>query len=189
MSMQCIAEGDLRAWLDRELEPAELETVETHLNECAACRAHSEELSARATLVMSALGELPIAYRRLRPSIWRWPILAWGVPVAAMAVCLLLAIVMWPRKDVVKVATVIDPHPPQVDSTPVAPQPPSAVRATLHRARRRPVVPQEAPFVALDDEPIETGVVMRVGTESGGIQADVLVGPDGRAHAIRILME
>ena len=161
--------------------------VATHLKECATCLGLCEELRARATLVMSALVELPVTQRQPRPSMWRWAVLRWSVPVAALAACLAVAVMMWPRQDVVRVATG-ERHPPQVDTHPVA-QPLPVVRAASHRVKRRAVVPQEAPFVALDDEPIETGVVMRVGTESGGFQADVIVGPDNRAHAIRILME
>jgi hypothetical protein len=193
MKQQCISEGDLRAWLDRELEPAELEVVETHLNECEACLALSEQLSARANLVMSALNELPVTRQRPERSTWRW-----ALPVAALAACLLIALTlgpkaMRPKSNVVRVATP-DSHPPQDEPQRVALQPPPGAPMVPHRGKRRAVVPQETrltarPFVALDDEPIETGVVMRVGTEAGGFQADVLVGPDGRAHAIRILME
>jgi hypothetical protein len=42
-------------------------------------------------------------------------------------------------------------------------------------------------FLALDDEPIESGVVMRVGVDPGNLQADIVFGPDGRAHAIRLV--
>ena len=62
-------------------------------------------------------------------------------------------------------------------------------RATLRRVDR----PRETPdplltsFVALDDEPIETEVIVRVTIDDGLAQADVMVGPDGRAHAIRMV--
>jgi len=42
-------------------------------------------------------------------------------------------------------------------------------------------------FIALDDEPIETEVIVRVTLDDGLAQADVMVGPDGRAHAIRMV--
>jgi hypothetical protein len=51
----------------------------------------------------------------------------------------------------------------------------------------QPTDTDQAYFLALDDEPIETGIVMRVASPSGDFQADVIVGPDGRAHAIRIV--
>ena len=42
-------------------------------------------------------------------------------------------------------------------------------------------------YVALDDEPIEAGVVVRVGLGGGQVPADVIFGPDGRARAIRLV--
>jgi hypothetical protein len=42
-------------------------------------------------------------------------------------------------------------------------------------------------FVALDDEPIDTGVVVRVAVGPNQVQADVIVGPDGRARAFRLV--
>jgi 2-polyprenyl-6-methoxyphenol hydroxylase-like FAD-dependent oxidoreductase len=41
--------------------------------------------------------------------------------------------------------------------------------------------------VRLDDEPIETATVVRFSADNGALQADLIVGPDGRAHAIRIV--
>jgi hypothetical protein len=42
-------------------------------------------------------------------------------------------------------------------------------------------------FLALDDEPIETGIVVRVALGEAEIPADVIFGTDGRAHAIRLV--
>jgi len=42
-------------------------------------------------------------------------------------------------------------------------------------------------YLPLDDEPIETGTVMRVGLANGDVQAELILGPDGRAHAIRMV--
>ncbi len=42
-------------------------------------------------------------------------------------------------------------------------------------------------FVRLDDEHFETGVIVRVAAENGDMQADLILGPDGRAHAIRMV--
>jgi hypothetical protein len=42
-------------------------------------------------------------------------------------------------------------------------------------------------FVSLDDEPISTGVVLRVELGPKGVPADVIFGPDGRPHAIRLV--
>ena len=42
-------------------------------------------------------------------------------------------------------------------------------------------------FVVLDDEPIETGLVVRVAIGPQQVEADVIVGPDGRARAYRLV--
>jgi hypothetical protein len=51
----------------------------------------------------------------------------------------------------------------------------------------RPTAPQPAYFVALDDEPFDSGVIMRVDVKPGNLQADIVFGPDGRAHAFRLV--
>jgi Putative zinc-finger len=43
------------------------------------------------------------------------------------------------------------------------------------------------PFVALDNEPIETGMVVRVAFGPDQIQADVIIAPDGRPRAYRLV--
>jgi hypothetical protein len=40
-------------------------------------------------------------------------------------------------------------------------------------------------YLALDDEPIETGVVMRVALGPAEVPADVIFDQEGRARAIR----
>ena len=45
--------------------------------------------------------------------------------------------------------------------------------------------PQVQYYLALDDEPIDTGVVMRVALDGTGIQADVIFDAEGRPRAIR----
>jgi hypothetical protein len=62
---------------------------------------------------------------------------------------------------------------------------PSVVHPTVDRPAPRLPAPTEE-FLRLDDEPIETATIVRVGTDSG-LQADLIVGPDGRAHAIRVV--
>jgi len=62
---------------------------------------------------------------------------------------------------------------------------------------RRKLPPKPQPrvedYVALDDEPIESGVVVRVsleaGIDGGQVPADVILGPDGRARAIRLVTD
>jgi hypothetical protein len=56
--MNCVSDGALRAYVDGELEPTELASVEKHLGECPTCRARVEELSAAALRVGERLGSL-----------------------------------------------------------------------------------------------------------------------------------
>jgi hypothetical protein len=50
----------------------------------------------------------------------------------------------------------------------------------------RPVA-VERPFVALDNDPIETGMVVRVALGPDQVLADVIVAPDGRPRAYRLV--
>ena len=59
-------------------------------------------------------------------------------------------------------------------------------RGEQARRVRRPAL-EPAYFVALDDEPFESGVIMRVDVKPGNVQADIVFGHDGRAHAFRLV--
>ncbi|HLH18550.1 MAG TPA: zf-HC2 domain-containing protein [Bryobacteraceae bacterium] len=43
------------------------------------------------------------------------------------------------------------------------------------------------PFIALDNDPIDTGLVVRVALGPDRIPADIIVGSDGRPHAYRLV--
>ncbi|MBZ5584879.1 MAG: zf-HC2 domain-containing protein, partial [Acidobacteriia bacterium] len=55
----CWSEGQLRAYLDRELAPAETERLAAHLPECGRCRGNLETLAARAERVAEWINALP----------------------------------------------------------------------------------------------------------------------------------
>ncbi len=69
----------------------------------------------------------------------------------------------------------------------------------LSRPSRRPVTalaPDMASFIRLDSEPVRAGIVVRVklprsalldGDGPGEVEADVLLGEDGLAHAVRFI--
>jgi hypothetical protein len=213
---QCWPEGALRAQLDRELAPDEMDRVTAHLGECAECARLSAELAARADRVGAWLEELP--------AVLPVPELVWVAPAprrttagrrflganstaglaAALAAGLVLAALLLPRHrepaagpaHAVVSAPAANLAPaagelPAVMAMPVR----TAALPRLSRRVQRPSLLRLQPqartvsneFLALDDEPIETGVVMRVGVEPGNMQADVVFGPDGRAHAIRLV--
>jgi len=198
---QCWSEGALRTYLDRELPPPEMELVAAHLAECAQCAGMSGNLAARAARVavwMEALPTPELAAPTPRRSMARR---RWIGLAAAIAAGLAVAAIVLPRHgDVVNApapAVVLKPKAPMVadgavaaDSrhvTPVAAAP-RRIRRPLSSGttRLRPRTVNNS-FLALDDEPIETGVVIRVGVEPGNLQADIVFGQDGRAHAIRLV--
>ena len=194
---KCWPEGDLRAYLDRELSTGDMQEVAAHLGECQACDMLCTELASRASRV-SALMDLlpefeaprprPVAVAA-RPQQHRW------VPYAvALAACLALLAYLKP-KPVEPAAgprtePVIASNPPQ----PVAPAETPVLAPVLAggqsprpvRQVRKTATP-DMTFVALDDEPFESGIIMRVDVKPGNLQADVVFGPDGRAHAFRLV--
>ncbi|MDR3701750.1 MAG: zf-HC2 domain-containing protein [Candidatus Sulfopaludibacter sp.] len=185
---QCLREGELRAWLDGELPAEQVSAAERHVAECAECAARHRQVADRAALVSGWMESLsagipgPVAMPRRparRAAVW--------VAVSAIAAGLILAAVLSrPQgRTPVKAALAQPPasvavqEPPAataVVSVPVLP----VRRAPARRARTAPV----QYYMALDEEPIDTGLVMRVALPSG-LQADVIVDGDGRARAIR----
>jgi hypothetical protein len=202
---QCWSEGALRTYIDRELPPPEMELVAAHLAECAECAGMSRGLAARAARLavwMDALPELNIGPEMAGPmprkaiARRRWMGLA-----AAIAAGLAVAALVLPRhKNVAAVpaaaVAVVESHAPTVadvavaaDALPVTPVAvlPRRIKQPLSGTTRlRPRTVNNS-FLALDDEPIENGVIMRVGVEPGDVQADIVFGQDGRAHAIRLV--
>ena len=55
---QCWSEGELRAYLDGELPPRDMDRLAAHLRECAACGGLCAELEVRADLLTRWLGAL-----------------------------------------------------------------------------------------------------------------------------------
>jgi hypothetical protein len=154
---ECWKEGDLRAYADRELPPASMEDLATHLRECADCDARYRELTRRAERVGAWMAELRapgplVAGAAARPMR---PVRTWTRWAAALTAAAGLAIVLM--------------NPGAKPSMPQG-------RAAVSRQ-----------FVALDNEPIDTGVVVRVAVGPNQVQADVIIGPDGRARAFRLV--
>jgi len=191
---QCWPEGALRAYLDGELPGEDMRQVAAHLGDCRVCDGLCQELAARAAYV-SALMELlpergeamprPVAVPRRRAN---WI----GVAVAlaaGLAVAAYLLPDRHPREALVPAAPA--PAPPKAAAAvaAVAPAPAEAPEPPVRRRPRRvrPTAPEPAYFVALDNEPFESGVIMRVDVKPGNVQADIVFGPDGRARAFRLV--
>ena len=193
---QCVEQGELRAWFDRELPAERAAAVEQHLAECAGCAAAYQAVAARAARVtgwmesLSADVPMPAAAPRkpaARPAVW--------VAVGALAAGLVLAVMFarQPGKAPIKlpVEAVAVPRPqvlpreaPMVGDGDRPFRQPAARREPRRAAASRHEATPVQYYMALDEEPIDTGLVMRVALASG-MQADVIVDGDGRARAIR----
>jgi len=178
----CWTDGDLRAHMDGELAPDAQAAIAAHLEACSACGARYRELAQRAAWVSAVMdfSENAPAIPAARPRPRRWLLGAVGL-AASLAVALLLLPKRAPERPVQVVAKVVVPPVP----APVQTAAPAVHPAVHHAAPRRHEPPEE--FLRLDDEPIETATIVRVSAEDGALQADLIVGPDGRAHAIRVV--
>lgn len=203
---ECWSEGELRAYIDRELPAEEIQKVAAHLEECSECGDLWAELAGRASRVSALMHELaepePVGAisqmpRRSAPT-WRWA----GV-AAALAAGVIVGIAMLPKHGTP--VAVAPPTVPAVVETAAGTEPEAAVGTArnvvaLGGARpvkagssrpmtrpRIPVVQSSNPFLALDDDPIETGVVWRVELGPREVPAEVIVDPDGRPRAIRLV--
>lgn len=195
---ECWSEGALRAYLDRELATEDMQKVAAHLGECPICDGLCTELAARAAHVSALMDVLPEWTATAgRPQVvtrprWR---LSWVSIAVAVAACLALAVYLRPeRNSRVAVAPPVPvyvpgpaaPVPAQATEVAVVVAPPPRPVPRRARSVRRPIEePNE--FVALDNEPFESGIIMRVGMKPGNVQADIVFGPDGRAHAFRLV--
>ena len=179
---QCWSEGELRAYLDNELPPHDMERAASHVKECAACGTLYAEMESRVARVAMLFEALPAAPSALQlPTLARRSGIRWAWAGAALAAALVLALVLLPKRTE-KVAVTSHRQPPMAQP---AAAPPAQTRPAVLRRKVKPK-PQVLDYVALDDEPIETGIVVRVSLDNGQVPVDVILGPDGRARAIRL---
>jgi hypothetical protein len=208
---QCWPDGDLRAFIDRELPADDLARLWVHLEECPQCTLRCRELSARAVRVLELVGGLPepAGHPLGKPTLGkpigtpgpqagRWVAVAAALAAGWAALALLNPThVQAPPRDMqtqAQAPAAAAPALPPLADHP-APSQPLPVRApnraVPHPMQRVvPAAPQRATlasFVALDDDPIDAGVVMRVALGEGKLQADVIYSPDGRPRAIRLV--
>ena len=190
---ECWSEGALRAYLDRELPTGDMQRVAAHLGECKACDGLCTELAARAAHVSALMELLPEWSATMpRPAIAVKPRPHWiGIAVAlaaGLAVAAYLLADRAPRQAIVRPTPVPAPAPaPPAIAVAAVDAAPSVPLAPRRGRRVRRPAPEPAYFVALDDEPFESGVIMRVDVKPGNVQADIVFGPDGRAHAFRLV--
>jgi len=190
---QCWPEGTLRAYLDGELPAEEMRQVAAHLEGCPPCGRLHAELSVRASYVAGLMDTLAVPVglpaRRRAPRVsgsWVWT----GAAVA-LAAGLAIAAMLIPKNEPMKMTHM--PPPAPAPETRIVPQGPAEIPLTAPTrqqavtvARRPRRVANADPFIALDDEPIESGIVMRVELP-GSTPADIVFSPDGRARAVRLV--
>jgi anti-sigma factor RsiW len=163
--MTCLDEGRLQSSLDGELQPEARRSTDAHLAGCPACSAALEALGSRDAEVAGMLDSLSgasahqsVIYTARR----RWPAAA---ATGALAASLLTLAILGQR-----------PVP-------------------------RPAPESAGQFLPLSDrpEPMQAGMVVRVSVPaslpgytgaappSGMVQAEVIVGEDGRPRAVRFV--
>ncbi|MBZ5729094.1 MAG: zf-HC2 domain-containing protein [Acidobacteriia bacterium] len=191
---ECWSEGELRAYCDRELPAKDMDRLAAHLENCVPCRERHRQLARQAASVLELVALLP----EPEEVAWVQPVRVragmrgrWAVAALALAATLALAFVMLPKRTEQQ-AHLAPPQPPVTAPPPAAEQPaevsPAVIRRIVPRRRapQRPLLRADY-YLSLDDEPIQNGVVMRVALGAAEVKADVIVGPDGRAHAIRLV--
>jgi anti-sigma factor RsiW len=203
---ECWSEGELRAYIDRELPADQIPRVAAHLEACSECGDLWAELAGRAGRVSALLSELgePVTAtaarpkpRPIRPS-WRW-----AGAAAALAAGIMVGLTALPRRApqvaqappalpivTQSTAPLVEREPAsETAHTAVARSGGPAKAASLRPAARpRSAAVQNAnPFLALDDDPIESGVVWRVELGPREVPAEVIVDHDGRPRAIRLV--
>src|SRR5450759_1255981 len=191
---QCWSEGALRAYLDRELPTEDMQRLAAHLRDCTVCDGLCTELAARAAHVSALMELLPewgaaMPVRAIPPTR-RVPRPNWIGIAVALAACLALATYLAPNRHPREQAIVLPapaPLPVPMAAAVVVTSTPADPPAPRRPRRVRRAAPEPAYFVALDDEPFESGVIMRVGLKPGNVQADIVFGPDGHAHAFRLV--
>lgn len=194
---QCWPEGTLRAYLDGELPAPEMRSVAAHLEECAECTRLHSELSVRAGYVGGLLDTLAMPAPKLAPrkaaakTSGSW---VWTGAAVALAAGLAIAAMLIPKQETPKVVQTPVVHQPQqaqlvqpervAEEIPVATVPSKSQKVAS--VRRAPRARLADAFIALDNEPIESGIVMRVELP-GSTPADIVFSPDGRARAVRLV--
>jgi len=196
---KCWSVGELRAYLDRELSTGDMQQVAAHLGECTACDSLCTELAGRAEHVSALLELLPewegaSVRRSTSPTVLAppKPQHTWVGLAVALAAGLALAAYLMPKPApqiaAMRPAPVTPAIAPQAATADLALVPEAVDAPAPRRVRRaRKAVPDREYFIALDNEPFESGVIMRVDVKPGNVQADVVFGPDGRAHAFRLV--
>jgi hypothetical protein len=188
---ECWDEGGLRAYLDRELPPEEMTRIAIHLGGCADCHAQYNQLAGRAARVAALMETLEVRQVAAQPIPAPVPRRHWGTAVLALAATAALAFILVPKRVPAPapkqvVAPHVEPARRAVEQA-VAPVVKLEVSPPRAKSPKRAKPAEVQYYLALDDGPIDTGVVMRVALDGTGVQADVIFDSEGRPRAIRTI--
>jgi anti-sigma factor RsiW len=175
-----------------------MQAVAAHLCECSACDALCAELAARAARVFEMMEALPepvtatgFKAARTRPvpsrAIARW---LWPGAAVAVAAGLAIASFVMPKPEAAQPVQIVEAPPDTAVPVVSVEQPARAIEAVARPPMARPKRASSVStnhFVALDDDPFESGVIMRMTLTPGNAQADIVFDPSGRARAIRLV--
>ena len=209
--MKCLSPGTLQAYLDSELPEIEMRDISAHVEACVVCRGRLADLEATAQRVHAWLDALPSrdlvvpveTVTRILPiagpTRWRWIAVAAGLVLAVSAAFFpannhrkaAVPTKVALARTSVRSAAVRDPEP-----QPDAPHRVVRVRKRLPSPVRH-AQPAGNDFIALGDpDPMQIGVVVRVKVpiadtwlpgQTQEVAADLVIGEDGRARAIRFV--
>src|SRR5579862_4479321 len=196
--MKCLDEGTLQSYSDNELPAAQTASASGHLEICEVCRARLDRIEAAACRVdalFDALDpeDLAAVHRASSPAVAhrRAAWLGWGAAGLAAALAAIAVFLLAGHRTA--------PAPVPVAKQEVAPPSPMPVAAPLpvvRRAKPKPVAARRPrqllavdDFIPLDGAgPMQAGIVVRVMlpvSNAQEIAADLVIGEDGRARAIR----
>jgi anti-sigma factor RsiW len=200
---QCWPEGELRAFLDGELAPEQMAGLSAHLKECSECEGRRRELAGRAARVSVLMGGLGVETPRVatmpvprpRPAI-RWR--RWAGLAAVVAAGFVIGLVTLPKSQApggppARIALGPAVAPP-VEAVAPDTSAPAPVRLAVSGSGKRPAPLAKTSvtmdgFIALDNEPFEAGLLVRMALGVDQIPADVVFSADGRARAYRLVNE
>ncbi|MGA2130749.1 MAG: hypothetical protein ABSH50_00410 [Bryobacteraceae bacterium] len=184
----CLDAGTLRAYLDGELTEAQVCRADGHMAQCAECGARLEQMKGavlRVDELLDALAPEDMAVIRKPRTSRRWTA---GILAGAMAAA--IAVILTAGKPARKPVIVTASRPLAATVPAVPPVRQSLPVKTARVRRRRRPQPRMGEFMALAGaDPIQVGMVVRVMVPVSGrsLAADVVVGEDGRARAIRFI--
>lgn len=189
----CERSGKLAAFLDRELDDAEMARIEQHLEGCADCRKQLSKYQQASNSFYAYCNEVVLAAqtRRERPR-WMVPVIS-GAAVTALAAAMVL-LLLRPKTETPSVPTAIKVAPSRASETAATLEPPPA-RVTSLRVHRPQVAPR-ARTEAVDWMSAEPAIEIAIPADSmfppGAVPdgfsftADVSFAPDGSAQQMRL---